>query len=138
MVDKGTPRSHLLSCPDIKCAGHFRYQGTRAGDSHNCLLLGLLYTINRGKRECVYIGWGQGFPKCRRSPLYERLHGISTMNPETAQGAEDALAFQKISNFPMVDLREDFTLGDLLHSIRILKELYNTNLIQLTHHKIMA
>ena len=60
------------------------------------------------------------------------------MNPETAQGAEDALAFQKISNFPMVDLREDFTLGDLLHSIRILKELYNTNLIQLTHHKIMA
>ena len=41
---------------------------------------------------------------------------------------QDALTFQKFFNFPMVDLREDFTLGDLLHSIRILKELIQQQL----------
>ena len=51
---------------------------------------------------------------------------------------QDALTFQKFFNFPMVDLREDFTLGDLLHSIGVSKKLFNTNLIQFTSNEKMA
>ena len=36
----------------------------------------------------------------------------------------------------MVDLRDDFVQGDLLHSMSISNELYNTNLLQLPYFEI--
>ena len=39
-------------------------------------------------------------------------------------------------NSLMVDLRDDFVQGDLLHSMSISKELYNTNLQQLPYFEI--
>ena len=51
---------------------------------------------------------------------------------------QDVWAFQKISNFPMVDLRDVFASSDLLHLISISKVLFIKILIWLTHHKIMA
>ena len=51
---------------------------------------------------------------------------------------QDVWAFQKISNFSMVDLRDVFASSDLLHLISISKVLFIKIFIRLTHHKIMA